>query len=100
MGSCAEEEFKTKSRGKKHTIPRKELDVQTLQASYHASEVHKYIRGRTAVSKRDHAKDFADNGAEEIMTGKVLPRWVHGRSFTRATGQEWGLHSSDESNSE
>lgn len=99
VGTHAEEEFKTKSRGKKHTVPKKELDVQTLQSSYHASEVHKYIPGRKRFSKQDHAKDFVLSGGVKLMKGKTLTRWVEGRTFRRRTTQDWETLSSGESES-
>jgi hypothetical protein len=40
-----EEEFGTHTRGKKHTVPKKELDIQKLQESYRSSGYHKYRRG-------------------------------------------------------
>lgn len=95
VGTHAKNQFKTMSRGKKHTVPRKFFDVQTLQNSYHASNIHKYVAGRKSISKRDSAKDFASNGIVELMTGKILARWTDGRSFERSTDQEWDFSRED-----
>lgn len=83
-----EKEFGTLTRGKKHTIPKKELDVTQLFDSYCDAKVHDYKPGRK-VSKGDHASDYATEGCLEMMNGKMLRNWVEGRSFKRATNQEW-----------
>ncbi|KAJ7859442.1 hypothetical protein B0H13DRAFT_2237511 [Mycena leptocephala] len=49
-----ETEFKTRVRGSKHTIPKKELDVQELQKWYRASNVHVLKPGRAV--KKDAKK--------------------------------------------
>ncbi|RDB26990.1 hypothetical protein Hypma_005135 [Hypsizygus marmoreus] len=97
VASHIEEEFKTVMRGKKHTVPKAELDIQALHKSYRSSDVHKYIPGRKHALEADHAKDFIAVGALELGTGKLLQRWVDGRSFRRSTTQEFNLPDSDDS---
>ncbi|KAJ6449356.1 hypothetical protein C8R45DRAFT_1065481 [Mycena sanguinolenta] len=53
-----ETQFKTRVRGSKHTIPKKELDIQELQKWYRASDVHVLEPGR--VVKRGAKKTSPD----------------------------------------
>jgi hypothetical protein len=84
-----EEEFGTLTRGKKHTVPKKELDVQKLQESYRLSDYHKYHRGREINSKKDRAADYTTNGCLKLQRGKLLRKWVELRTFERATRENW-----------
>lgn len=88
-----EREFMTLTRGKKHTTPKKELDIRALQESYWKACVHDYEPGRRIRSKRDHAKDVTTEGALTMVLGATIARWVDGRSFARSTSQEWNLYS-------
>ena len=83
----------TLTRGKKHTIPRNELDIQQLQESYRKARVHVYEPRRKIAGKRDNAKDITTNGALTMMSGSTLANWVDGRSFTRSTTEGWDLFS-------
>jgi hypothetical protein len=84
-----EEEFGTLTRGKKHTTPKKKLDVQKLQESYRLSDYHKYHRGREINSKKDRAADYTTNGCLKLQRGKLLRKWVELRTFERATRENW-----------
>jgi hypothetical protein len=84
-----EEEFGTLSRGKKHTIPKKELDVQRLQQAYNTSGYHRYSAGREINSKNDRAMDYATNGCLKLQRGKILRKWKDLRTFERATSERW-----------
>jgi hypothetical protein len=92
-------EFKTLTRGKKHTIPKKDLDVQTLHNSYHESRVHIRVPGRRSETERDKAKDVTAHGISVFLAGKVMKRWIDNRTFERSMEQEWDLPSSDDSSS-
>jgi hypothetical protein len=85
-----EEEFGTLTRGKKHTVPRKELDIRTLQESYKSAGYHKYVAGREINSKKDRAVDYATNGCLQLQKGKILRKWIDLRTFKRATSERWG----------
>ncbi|KAJ6459043.1 hypothetical protein C8R45DRAFT_1183127 [Mycena sanguinolenta] len=96
-----ETQFKTRVRGSKHTIPKKELDIQELQKWYRASDVHVLEPGR--VVKRgakktspDVPKDVIAKGATTIQLGKALPNWIETRSIHRATTENWEAIDSDE----
>ena len=86
--SHAEKEFATLTRGKKHTVPQRELDIRTLQNSYHASRIFRFTPGRGKPSNSDYAVDVFSDGAHSLHTGKFLKNWVEGRTYTRATTQE------------
>ncbi|KAK7027843.1 hypothetical protein R3P38DRAFT_3521255 [Favolaschia claudopus] len=89
-----EAEFKTRVRGTKHTVPRKELDIQALQQWYRASEVHKLQPGRVysqnpkKVSK-DVPRDFLAKGSSGVQLGSTLEHWHENRSIERSTIQNW-----------
>lgn len=87
--SHVEKEFNTLTRGKKHTVPQKELDVQKLQDSYNASKLHTEIPGRKRFSEKDYEKDYISAGALSFSDGKLLERWISERAMERSTGQEW-----------
>lgn len=99
VASFIEAEFKTLTRGKKHTVPKKDLDVQTLQNSYHESRVHTRVSGRKSETERDHATDVTARGVSVFLTGKIMKRWTDNRTFERSMEQEWSLPSSDDSSS-
>lgn len=83
-----EEEFGTLTRGKKHTTPKKELDVEKLQQAYQTSGYHRYQRGRE-ISSKDHAADYATKGCLKLQGGKILRKWIDLRTFERATTENW-----------
>jgi hypothetical protein len=50
-----EKEFGTLTRGKKHTVPKKELDVSRLQEEYKVSSYHEFSAGREVKRKSNVA---------------------------------------------
>ncbi|KAJ7886060.1 hypothetical protein B0H13DRAFT_2235222 [Mycena leptocephala] len=81
-----ETEFKTRVRGSKHTIPKKELDVQELQKWYRASNVHVLKPGRA---------DVLGKGSAGLQTGTTLEHWVDTRTIDRSSRQDWEILGSD-----
>ena len=75
-------------RGKKHTVPQRELDIRTLQNSYHASCIFHFTPGRGKPSNSDYAANVFPDGAHSLHTGKFLKNWVDGRTYKHATTQE------------
>jgi hypothetical protein len=53
-----EEQFGTLTHGKKHTMPKKDLDIEKLQKAYKSSGYHRYEQGRTIGSKKNAAPDY------------------------------------------
>ncbi|KAK7035586.1 hypothetical protein R3P38DRAFT_2771214 [Favolaschia claudopus] len=92
VNSHMESEFKTRIRGRKHTVPKKEQDVRELQQWYRASDVHRFKPGRkisnTGKSK-DKPVDVPGKGGIAMQTGKTLQRWVEIRSVERAINEDW-----------
>jgi hypothetical protein len=88
-------EFKTRVRGQKHTVPKKELDLQELQKWYRASNVHAFKPGRHIKSKDksspDTPKDTLSKGGAALQTGKTLDRWIETRTVDRSTMENWDL---------
>jgi hypothetical protein len=91
IASHLEQEFLTLMRGKKHTTPKKELDIKTFQESYHKACIHNYESGQKIAGRRDRAKDITTLGALAMMSGAIITRWVDSRSFTRLMTQDWEL---------
>lgn len=95
LTSHMELEFGTLVRGKKQTIPKRDIDVPKLRKSFHI--YHQEERGRVVSSKEDRTDDYSNNGWTEYMKGKKRRRWVDGRTFVRSTREVWG---DEESSSE
>ena len=87
--SHVEKEFNTLTRGKKHTVPQKELDVQKLQDSYNASKLHTEILGCKRFLEKDYEKDYISAGALSFSDGRLREQWISERAMERSTGQEW-----------
>lgn len=85
-----EEEFGTLTRGKSHTNPEREKDVERLQKSYTKSTFHRTKGGRKINSKADTYTDYATKGCTKLLQGKILKKWVQLRTFERATTESWG----------
>lgn len=85
-----EEEFGTLTREKKHTAPKRELDVDKLHKSYRESGFHIFQAGREINSTKDIAADYATKGAIRLQKGKILYKWKETRTYERATTETWG----------
>ncbi|KAF8812627.1 hypothetical protein BYT27DRAFT_7220796 [Phlegmacium glaucopus] len=100
-----ENEFGTDTRGTKHTVPKRELDVKRLQQSYHAAGYHNFSVGHGIDRHGDKATDYTLIGGLKLGTGQVISWWKNLRSFERETTEEWegilpGENESDESEDE
>ena len=98
-----ENEFGTGTRGTKHTMPKRVLDVKKLHQSYHAAGHHNSSVGRKIDWPGDKWKDYTLTGGLKLGTGQVISRWVDLRSFERETTEEWEeilLDKNDSDNSE
>lgn len=85
-----EEQFGTLARGKKHTVPSREKDIEKLQKSYATAKLHEVQEGRKIWSdKKDQAMDFISDGASKLCTTHLLSRWNDGRAFDRSLAEEW-----------
>lgn len=91
-----EEEFQTLTQGKKHTTPKKELDIQKLQQSYQTSGYHKNEKGREITNKMDCAQDYATDGCIKLQRGKLLHKWRELQTFKRATTEDWNQFLDDD----
>ncbi|KAK6980827.1 hypothetical protein R3P38DRAFT_3334136 [Favolaschia claudopus] len=75
-----ESEFKTRIRGSKHTVPKKEQDILELQQWYRASDVHKLKPGRKIPTALKNNPDKPKDTSQ---------RWAEARSVDRATTEDW-----------
>lgn len=89
LTTSMEYQFRTLTRGKKHTVPQKERDVKLLTEKYVAAHLNKHVHGRNAATKDDLYKDFIDEGAQAIVTKNVLSKWHEGRCFVREIAEDW-----------
>lgn len=69
-----EAEFNHFCRGKSHTDPGKEADIDLLQKSYRSTKAHLYCAGRTLpdVAK---AKDYIHDGSQTTKLQATIDRW-------------------------
>lgn len=96
-----EQEFGTLTRGKKHSTPKKVIDVEKLRKAYRISTYHKFQRGRLINSKNDRSPDYATNGCLKLQRGKIMVKWHELRSYKRATTEHWeNLLDDEESDNE
>jgi hypothetical protein len=88
-----ESEFNTASRGKKHKVPKKELDLTGMQKWLGDSKATKTIRARKMGSKVDQPKNYPGMGQLNLQLKKRMQRWVENRNFPRATSENWAEYS-------
>lgn len=84
-----EKEFNTLTRGRKHTTPDAERDINRLMDSYTESQIYQYRAGRMVKSGADWFQDIVAKGAGNIAREDVIHRWSDKRSFVRARGKEY-----------
>jgi hypothetical protein len=81
-------------RGKSHTSPDAEEDIQNLQTAYHTNTIHTYTAGRKLNSK-DKSKDYMMFGVEGTKLKKTIIRWAANRVSVRATGEDWECYGAE-----
>jgi hypothetical protein len=85
----AEEQLGVQTRGKKHTVPSREKDIEKLQWSYATAKLHEAHPGqRTWADEKDQAWDFIADGALKLSTTHLLSTWNDGRAFERSLAEE------------
>lgn len=75
-------------RGKSHTSPDKEEDVARLQASYHQSGVHRFVRGRKLDAK-DKVPDLLAIGSGGGRLSKAIEKWAANRASEWSSKEDW-----------
>ncbi|KAF7326135.1 hypothetical protein MKEN_00465000 [Mycena kentingensis (nom. inval.)] len=78
--------FNTLTRGKKHTIPKKENDI--LKLMERVKGVHGYQRGRKCAAE-DTPKDYFGAGGQKWMSGPTWENWKGKRTFVRSTEENY-----------
>ncbi|KAF7332773.1 hypothetical protein MKEN_00161000 [Mycena kentingensis (nom. inval.)] len=78
--------FNTLSRGKKHTAPKKEKDIQKLLGRLKG--VHSFREG-TKLHKEDQQKDFLAQGVNGSIHGSTLDNWRKNRTYSRSTEERY-----------
>ena len=81
-------------RGKAHTSPDAEEDIQNLQAAYSKDAIHVYKSGRK-LAARDKVKDILGLGSEGTRLQKAIERWASGRNSKVTTTEDWATYDSD-----
>ncbi len=74
-------------RGKAHTTPDKENDVERLQSAYQRSKVHDYVRGRQV--KGTTVKDYLALGSEPGKLKNTIKNWAEKRLSERGSLEDW-----------
>ncbi|KAL1751433.1 hypothetical protein FB107DRAFT_222078, partial [Schizophyllum commune] len=87
-----EEEFRTTSRGLKHTVPKKDADVKMLQDMYETAHIHEMTPGRV-VRAQDAAPDFVKDGVATLPS--TLKQWSENRDYERRTEDDWEVRSDE-----
>ncbi|KAJ7272390.1 hypothetical protein C8J57DRAFT_1599607 [Mycena rebaudengoi] len=93
VATYMESEFNTASRGKKHKVPKKELDLTGMQKWLGDSKATKTIRARKMGSKVDQPKNYPGMGQLNLQLKTRMQRWVENRNFPRATSENWAEYS-------
>ncbi|PBK71762.1 hypothetical protein ARMSODRAFT_1016752 [Armillaria solidipes] len=92
-----EKQFRTLTRGKWHTIPKKEKDVQKLEKLFQDSKYHTFMPGRKLKAGKDKAKDFIAKGVLKLWEGNTLSNWMNNQTFECSTEEDWeDVESGDE----
>ena len=100
LGKHMEKEFNTLTRGKKHGVPKKEMDIKLLEATYQEVKLHDYIAGRQLQgSKRDRVPDLVTKGAVKLHSGHSVERWRKGCTFAQSHKEDYEIFSDTEENS-
>jgi hypothetical protein len=81
-------------RGKSHTSPDVEEDIQNLQAAYHKDSIHSFKAGRK-LSAKDKVKDYMTVEAEGTKLKKVIHRWVSNRFSEVDTTEDFETYDSN-----
>ncbi|KAJ6495903.1 hypothetical protein DFH09DRAFT_805710, partial [Mycena vulgaris] len=89
VSSHMEMEFKTRVRGWKHTVPKKEVEIQEYQHWWRTAKIPRLTAGRTSKSNSDRPKDVPTKGFVGLQTSETLENWIEGRTIERATHQKW-----------
>ncbi|KAH7924175.1 hypothetical protein BV22DRAFT_1166000 [Leucogyrophana mollusca] len=82
-------EFETITRGARHGVPQKELDVTKLTDQYVKSGLHVYDAGRQIKSAKNKAEDFLTKGVVDLERLGTIDTWWKSRSYARFTSQDW-----------
>jgi hypothetical protein len=75
-------------RYKSHTSPEDEEDINCLQASYRASQIHVKKPGRKLESE-DIIPDTVRRGSDTERLAKLLENWAGNRVSERSTSEDW-----------
>jgi hypothetical protein len=86
-----EAEINSFLRGKAHTNPDAEEDIQNLQAAYRKDAIHSFKAGRQLAAK-DKVKDYVAQGVEGTKLKKVISRWVSNRLSEVAVTKDFEIH--------
>ncbi|KAK7002145.1 hypothetical protein R3P38DRAFT_3609227 [Favolaschia claudopus] len=77
-----DQEFNTLTRGKKHTSPSKEKDIQALLGRL--EDVHEFKPGRK-LDEEDKPEDYIAAGGQTWIFGETRENWRKKRNFKRST---------------
>jgi hypothetical protein len=77
-------------RGKSHTSPSKESDIDVLHQNYHQSKVHDYKPGRRLDNNlKDVPADYIRNGSDATRMKKSIDAWMLNRVDKWSGEEDW-----------
>ncbi|THV04364.1 hypothetical protein K435DRAFT_961970 [Dendrothele bispora CBS 962.96] len=89
ISDLIEEEFSLLARGKSHSSPSVERDIQELQNTIIESTYHEYKKGRK-LDKGNKVKDYVMDGIQNIIHKPgPLANWKDNRTFDRSFKECW-----------
>ncbi|KAK0451960.1 uncharacterized protein EV420DRAFT_1621740 [Desarmillaria tabescens] len=71
-----EKQFGTLTRGKKHTIPKKKKDVETLTKLFWDSKYHDFKARQKLQADKNKARDYIGDGITKLWDGQAMANWV------------------------
>lgn len=94
VANHVEKDVGTWTRGKKHTTPSPNADIEELQREYTRNKIHRQVKGRKVRRVKDKIVDYISKGVDELVRGlKSSKIWnwfsTRPRGVPRTTSQTW-----------
>ncbi|TDL30201.1 hypothetical protein BD410DRAFT_709862 [Rickenella mellea] len=82
-------ELRALGRGKRHTSPAKEDDIDKLSKIFTHAQLHRTVFSRKFKNKADKSPDFVAKGLDKILTTNYINTWWTNRTYMRETDNDW-----------
>lgn len=85
-----EQEIGSVSRGARHSVPEKDLDVARLADQYTKSKLHTYKEGRQIKGReKNQAIDYIMKGSLDLEAHGTINSWWQNHSYKCLTTEVW-----------